>query len=208
MSNFWRSLDFPWVNCEIDLNFKWTKHCVISEISRTFRAVGNPPVQDVVTATTGATFQINNAKLYVPVVTLSINDNIAFLENIKQGFKRTISWNKYWSEITTQTKNNNLDHLIDPIFKNINRLFVLSFINGDDDPPRYSFGEYYMPLVGIKDFNALTDNKSFFDQPVKSIQEAYEKLIEMSSNDDYKTDLYNRFIRFFIPSRLLQTHWY
>ena len=56
--------------------------------------------------TTGATFQINNAKLYVPVVTLFINDNIKFLENIKQGFKRTIFWNKYRSEIT-QPKNNN-----------------------------------------------------------------------------------------------------
>ena len=54
--------------------------------------------------TTGATFQINNTKLYAPVVTLSINDNIKFLETIKQGFKRTISWNKYSSEITTQPK--------------------------------------------------------------------------------------------------------
>ena len=62
---------------------------------------------------TGATFQISNTKLYVPVVTLSIDDNIKFLENIKQEFKRTISWNKYRSEITTQPKNNNLDYLID-----------------------------------------------------------------------------------------------
>ena len=59
--------------------------------------------------TAGATLQINNAKLYVPVIFLSINDNIKFLEKIKQGFKRTISWNKYWSETTTQPKNNNLD---------------------------------------------------------------------------------------------------
>ena len=74
--------------------------------------------------TTGAIFQINNAKLYVPVVTLSVNDNSKFLENIKQGFKRTISWNKYRSEITAQPKNNNSDYLIDPTFRNINRLFV------------------------------------------------------------------------------------
>ena len=56
--------------------------------------------------TTGATFQIDNAKFYVPVATFPINDNIKLLENIKQGFKRPISWNKYRSEITTQTKNN------------------------------------------------------------------------------------------------------
>ena len=55
--------------------------------------------------TTSTTFQINNANFYVPVVTLSINDNIKFLENIKQRFKRTIYWNKYRYEITTQTKN-------------------------------------------------------------------------------------------------------
>ena len=77
------------------------KKCVISEMSRTFRTVGDPPVQDVITVKTSATFQINNAKLYTPVVTFSINDNINFLENIKQGFKRTIYWNKFRSEITT-----------------------------------------------------------------------------------------------------------
>ena len=64
-----------------------------------------PPVFNVeATQTTGATFQINNAKLYVPVATLSINENICFLENIKQGFKGKNSWNKYRSEITTETK--------------------------------------------------------------------------------------------------------
>ena len=128
----------------------------------------NPPVQEVpAIQTTAATFQMNNAKLYVPVVTLSMNDNIKFLESTKQGFKRTISWNKQRSEIATQTKNNNLDYLIDPTFRNINRLFVLSFKNGNDDPSRDVFDKYYMPLVEIKDFNALIDNKPFFDQPVK-----------------------------------------
>ena len=114
---------------------------------------------------------------YVLVVTLS-------LENIKQGFKRTSSWNKYRSE-TTQPKSNNSDYLLDPTFKNINRLFVLSFRNGNNVPTRDSFDKYYMLLVEIKDFNALTDNKPFFDQPVKNKQEAYEKLVEMSRNDIY-----------------------
>ena len=139
------------------------------------------------TATTGATFQINNAKLYVPVATLSINDNVKFLENVKQGFKRTISRNKYRSEITTQTKNNNLDYQMDPTLRNINRLLVLSFKNGDYHPNKNYFHEYYMPLVEIKDFNALIDNKPFLDQPVKNKQEAYEELIKMLRNDDYTT---------------------
>ena len=75
---------------------------------------------------TGVNFMITSTKRYVPVVTLFINDNIKFLENIKQRFKRAISWDKYRSEITTQPRNNNLDYLIDPKFRNINRLFVLS----------------------------------------------------------------------------------
>ena len=59
---------------------------------------------------TGVNFMITSTKLYVPVITLSINDNIKFFENIKQGFTRTISWNKYRSKITTQTTYNNLDY--------------------------------------------------------------------------------------------------
>ena len=86
-----------------------------------------------------------------------------------------------------QPNNNNLDYLIDPTFRNINRFFVLLFKNGNNDCARYSFDKYYMLLVEIKDFNALIDNKPFFDQPVKNKQEAYEKLIEMSRNDDYTT---------------------
>ena len=96
-------------------------------------------MQEVGIATTGAMFQINYAKLYVLVVTWSIDDNINFLENIKQGFKRAISRNKYRSEVTTQTKNDNLDYLTDSVYRNINKMFALLFNNGDNDPTRYSF---------------------------------------------------------------------
>ena len=126
LSNFWRFLDLPFINCEIGLDLRWTKNCVISEISRIVRAFGDPPEQEVAIATTGATFQINKVKLYVPVATLLINDNIKVLENIKQEFKRTISWKKYRSEIKTQAKSDNLDYLIDTKFRNTNRLLVLS----------------------------------------------------------------------------------
>ena len=67
-------------------------------------------------------------------------------------------------------------------------MFVLSFKNSNDDPTRDSFDEYYIPLVEIKDFNALIDNKTFADQPVKNKQEAYVKRIEMSRNNDYATE--------------------
>ena len=113
-----------------------------------------------------------------------INNNIKFLESTKQWFERTISWNKYRSEITTQPKNNNLDNLINLKLTNINRLFVLSFKNGDDDLTRLSFDYRYILLI---DFNAWIDNKPIFDQPVKNKQEACEKLIEISRNDYYTT---------------------
>ena len=141
---------------------------------------------EMLATTDSETFEINKAKLYVPVISWSINDNIKFLENVKQGFKRTISWNIYRSEITTQPKTNNLDYPIDPSFRN-NRLFVLSQKNDNYDPTRNSFNRSYMPLVEIEYFNVLFDNKLFFDQPVKNKQEASEKPIEMSRNDDYTT---------------------
>ena len=80
------------------------------------------------------------------------------LKNIKQGFKITIYWNKYRPEITTQSRNNDLDHLVNLTFRNINRLFVLWFKNSNNHPTKNFFYEYYMPLV---------DNKPFFDQPVE-----------------------------------------
>ena len=92
------------------------------------------------------------------------------------------------SDIITQPKNNNLHYLIDQTFRNINRLFVPSFKNGNNNPARNFFDKYYMPLVKVKNVNALIDNKSFFDQPVKNKEEAHEKLIEMSQNDDYTTE--------------------
>ena len=128
---------------------------------------------------------ITSARFYVPVVTLSINDNVEFLEKVQQGFEITISWNKCRSEITTQPKNNSLDYVIDQTFRNINTLFVLSFKNGDDDASRNYFDEYYMPLVEIKYFNTLIHSKPFFDQPIKNKQKAYEKIIKMSRNNDY-----------------------
>ena len=124
----------------------WSRYCVTSKVSRTSRAVPNTdPIRYEVATTNTATFQINNAKLYGAVVTLSINDNVKFLENIKQGFKKTIYSNKYRSGITTQPKNDSFDYLIDPTFRNINRFLVLSFKNGNNAPTRDSFSKYYMP---------------------------------------------------------------
>ena len=86
--------------------------------------------------------------------------------------------------MSNQTKNNNLNYLIDPTFTNVNRLFILSFENGDD---RISFSKYYVPKVEIKEFNVLIDRKPFFEIPVKNKEEVYKQMVEMSRNNDYAT---------------------
>ena len=82
---------------------------------------------DLLYAPTGATLSITDCKLYLPVVTLSIDDEVKLLTNLKSGFKREIMWNKYRSQMTTEAINNNLNILIDPTFTNVNRWFVLAY---------------------------------------------------------------------------------
>ena len=82
---------------------------------------------------------------------------------------------------------NNLNYLIDPTFTNVNRLFVLSFSRNNNTDSRYSYSNYYKPKVEIKTFNVLIDGKSFFDLPLKNEEEAYEKITEISNNNDYTT---------------------
>ena len=86
--------------------------------------------------------------------------------------------------MSNQTRNNNLNYLIDPTFIKVNRLFVLSFENEED---KTSFSKYYVPKIEIKDFNVLIDGKQFFEIPVKNQEEAYEQIIEISKNNDYTT---------------------
>ena len=79
---------------------------------------------------------------------------------------------------------NNLNYLIDQTFNKVSRLFVLSFVNEDD---KTLFSKYYAPKFEIKYFNVLIDGKGFFDVPVKNKEEAFEKIIEISKNNDYTT---------------------
>ena len=130
----------PLINCEINLILTWYEDCVIS-------------------SETGATkFKITDTNLYVPVVTLSTQDNEKPLQQLKSGCKR---------------RNQYLYFLIDPSFQRVNRLFVLSFENEED---RKVHTEYYLPKVEIKDCNVIIDGKNFFDQPVKSDMRTYDNI--------------------------------
>ena len=116
---------------------------------------GNPEI----VAPTGLEFQITDTKLFVPVVNLSKESDTKLLEQLKAGFKRTIKWNKYRSQMTVQPQNNNLSYLIEPTFTNVNRLFVLSFARTNAGDIRDYFSHYHVPNGEIKDFNVLIDGK-------------------------------------------------
>ena len=179
LGNFWRALNMPLISCEVSLELKWNKNCVITSLEQ--RALAAPAVgRDG--APTGATLAINDCKLYISVVTLSKDDKIKLLTNLKSGFKREIEWNKYRSQKSTEAINNNLNILIDPTFTNVNWLFVLAYQTADD---RQSFSQFYLPRVMVKDFNVIIDELAFFNLPIKAEEEAYEKIIDISRNNEY-----------------------
>ena len=182
LCNFWRALNVPLISCEIFLELKWNKNCVITSLERRQVDAGPPVVRD--NAPTGATLSITDCKLYVPVVTLSKDDEIKLLTNLKSGFTREIIWNKYRSQMSTEAVNNNLNILVDPTFTNVNRLFVLAYRIADN---RQSFSQFYLPNVMVKDFNVIIDKLAFFYLPIKTEKEAYEKIIDISRNNEYTT---------------------
>ena len=151
LRKFWRTLDMPLINCEVSVTLTWSENCVLT--SKATRKAA--PGVDAINNPKGATFKIKDTKLYVfLIVTLSAENDHKLLEQLKTGLKRTITWNKYRSEMFHQTINNNLNYLIDPTFTNVNSLFVLSFKNETD---RTSFLKYYVPKVEEKDFKVLID---------------------------------------------------
>ena len=135
LSNFWRTLEMPLINCEITLDLNWSENCVIV-------------ATDV--AAQATTFSITDTKLYLPVATLLTQDNSKLLEKIKSGFKRTINLNKYQAKVSTEKQNQYLDFLIDPSFQGVNGPFLLSFEN---DTQRTSYRRYHLATRGQNFFD-------------------------------------------------------
>ena len=168
LSNFWRTLEMPLINCEVNLILTWSSTCVI-------------------TNSTGAgTFAITDTKLYVLVVTLSPQENTKLLLQLKSGFKRVINWNKYLSKPESFRRNANFNYLVEPSFQGINRLFILAF---EGDTERTSHSGYYLPNVEIKDYNIMINGQNFFDQPIKNNKITYENIRKIATGlgDDYTT---------------------
>ena len=125
LSYFWRTLEMPLINCEIELILDWSANCVI------------------ISTIISPTFIITETNLYVPVVTLSAQDNAKLLPQLKNGFNRTMTWNKYLAKPELLAQNENLNYLMEPSFQGVNRLFVLAF---EDDTQRIT-RKRYIPNV-------------------------------------------------------------
>ena len=161
----------PLINCEIELILTWSVNCVII-----YTNVANQV----------PTFTVTETNLYVTVVTALTQDNAKLLPQLKSGYTRTISWNKYLPKPELLAQSSNLNYLIEPNFQGVNRLFVLAF---QDDAQRTSNKRFCIPNIEIKDYNFMIDGKNFFDQPVKNDKVTYENIrkITIGQGDDYTT---------------------
>ena len=114
LSNFWRSLEMPLINCKVELLLKWYENCILSS------------------AGTAATFAITDTKLYVPVVTLKTEDNAKLSKLLNEGFKRSVYWNHYKIFLKDYAANENITERLDASFQGVSKLFVLAYQRGDN----------------------------------------------------------------------------
>ena len=133
LSNSFRSLEMPLINCKIKLNLTWKKEFVLSN------QVG------------AAVFIINDTKMYVPAVTLSKEDNKDFIEQQNKGFQRSIYWNEYKTkEINENVDANVFEYInLDPSFQGINRLCVMAYNRANGQPTRNGQQKYYLPRIDL-----------------------------------------------------------
>ena len=173
LSNFFRSLEMPLINCKIKLNLTWKKECVLSTDD------GN------------AVFIINDTELYVPVVTLSKEDNKDFIEQQNKGFQRSIYWNEYKTKEINQDADANVFKYInlDPSFQGVNRLFVMTYKRANGEPTRNGQQKYYLPRIDLEKYNVIIDGRNFYDNPTESDIEKYRELkkVMIGKGEDYTT---------------------
>ena len=160
LSNFFRSLKMPLINCKIKLNITQRKECVLSTDN------GN------------ALFIINDTKLYVPVVTFSKEDNRDFIKQQNKGFQRSIYWNEYKTKEINENANANVFKYInlDPSFQGVNRLFVMAYNRANGQPTRNWQQKYYLPSIDLEKYNVSIDGRNSYDNPIESDIEKYREL--------------------------------
>ena len=148
------------INCKIKLNLTWKKECVLS------------------TEAGDAVFIINDTKLYLPVVTLSKEDNKDLIEQQNKGFQRSVYWNEYKTKEQTENGDDNTVKYInlDPSFQGVNRLFIMAYNREYGQPTRNSQQKYYLARIDLKKYNVIIDARNFYDNPIESDIEKYREL--------------------------------
>ena len=167
----------PLINCKVELSLKWYERCLL-------------------TAATTATFRITDAKLYVPIVTLSIEDNSKLTKLLNEGFKRPIYWNEYkvTPKKVVEIAVNDVTYireLLDSSCQGVKRLFVLSYNTtaGTDHVSVDSYKKYFLPRVKINNYYIEIDGRNFYDQPINNSIKQYNEVRRISTGqgDDYTT---------------------
>ena len=144
LSNFWRSLEMPFINSKVELSLKWNVNCILSS------------------ARTAATFTITDPKFYVPVVTLKIEDNTKLSKLLSQGFQRSVYWNEYK---VTPNKNYDANEYIrqwlDASNQGVNRLFVFPYLRSANFTTENPYDKYLLPRLKIDNYNIEMDGRNF-----------------------------------------------
>ena len=151
----------PLINCNIELSLKWIENYVIT--TAPIGANANATGAD------SATFEITDAKLYVPIIALSAEDDAKLSKLLNKGFKRSVYWNKYnvtdniVVSINRTNEEKNLRELLDASYQGVKRLFVLAYDNraGNDQVSIDSFKRYFLPRVKIENYNIEIYGRNF-----------------------------------------------
>ena len=190
LSNFFRSLGMPLINCKIHLELNWKCNWVMSDADT---YAGGDNINNKETK-----FKIASTKLYVLIATLSTKDNVNLTKQLNEGFKRSVYWNEYKPKTETdedaeEAGANNLKKLsLDAFFQGVNRLFVIAFDNtnnGNNKFQRDSHRKYFLPRVDITNYNVLIDDRNFYDQIINNQIKKYDEIrkITTGKGDGYTT---------------------
>ena len=160
------------INCKVELLLEWYANCMLSSEG------------------TATTFAITDAKCYVPVVTLKIEDNTKLSKLLSWGFKRSIYWNEYKvNSKINYAENECIRERLDTSIQGVNRLFVFPYMRGDNFTTENSYSKYLLPRLKIDNYNIEIDGRNFYDQAIHDSIKQYDKIRKISTGqgDDYTT---------------------
>ena len=177
LSNFWRSLEIPLISCKVHLKCNWIEECILSS------------------AGDSSNFKITDAKLHVPIVTLSTKNNVNLTKQLGDGFKRSVYWNNHQTiPAKVINQRTNICDLLIASFKGAKRLFVFTYaITGnvaDNEAGIEDNKKYFLQRGKIENYNVLIDGRNFYDQQINDLIKQYDEVRKVSTGpgDDYTTE--------------------